>query len=108
MFASYTSSRIYFTLDAGQTWDIHDFTPATIDPRSLKFSPKEDNWILAHDPDNETVTFEMKVLCKHCIILIVITVDIREYNPGKLMDIGGKLCRPQFRLSVVNLISIVS
>ena len=57
VFASFTSSRIYYTLDEGDTWDIHNFNPATIDPRSLKFSPKEDNWILGHDPDNERVTF---------------------------------------------------
>ena len=59
VFASHSESRIYFTLDEGNTWDHHDFNPASIDPRTLKFSPKEDNWILAHDPDNERVSLHM-------------------------------------------------
>ncbi|CAI8030523.1 Sortilin-related receptor [Geodia barretti] len=55
VFASFETSRIYYTLNEGQLWDHHDFDPPTINPRSMKFSPTEDNWILAHDPTNERI-----------------------------------------------------
>ena len=60
VFAGFPDSRIYYTLDEGDTWTIQDFNPSTINPRTLKFSPKEDNWILAHDPDNEYVNYHLK------------------------------------------------
>ena len=66
VFTSFTSSRIYYTLDEGDTWDIHNFNPDTIDPSSLKFSPKEDNWVLAHDPKNEQVYSYISTLFCEC------------------------------------------
>ena len=56
VFASFETPRIYYTLNEGQSWNHHDFDPLTINPRSMKFSPTEDHWILAHDPTNERVS----------------------------------------------------
>lgn len=90
MFASNSDPRIYYTLDEGSTWEQQNLFPSSIDPRTLKFSPKEDNWILAHDPDNEKVTsFLLHVLgaylSKTFIVFIQIYVTTNLGSSWKLV-----------------------
>ena len=43
------SPMIYYTQNKGQTFQVQSFSPSTIDPRSLKFSPTHPLWAMALD-----------------------------------------------------------
>ena len=49
VFPAANSPKIYYTYDEGQRFQVQSFSPSTINPRSLLFSPTQPLWAMAHD-----------------------------------------------------------
>ena len=55
MFAHASDSKIFYSVDEGVTWNSMTFSISTIDPRTLVWNSKRDQWALAHDLTNDVV-----------------------------------------------------
>ena len=59
VFPAANSSNIYYTFNEGQTFQVQSFSPSTIDPRSLLFSPTQLLWAIGHDIVNKKVNISL-------------------------------------------------
>ena len=56
VFPAANTAKIYYTFNEGQTFQVQSFTPSTINPRSLLFSPTHSLWAIGHDPTYNKVS----------------------------------------------------
>ena len=68
IFAHASESRLYYTLDEGVTFIRRDLIPNTLNPRSIKYHPTRDGWMVALDSDNSV-----------CVVLRIRTSFKNEY-----------------------------
>ena len=47
IFAHATAARIYYTLDEGETFVAQNFTPSSLNPRTIVYHQTQDGWMLA-------------------------------------------------------------
>ncbi len=63
-----SQSVMYISIDEGMTFTKRVLSPSTIDPSSLVSHPMLENWVLAHDPDNNVVGTYIHAYTCVCVI----------------------------------------